>query len=46
MNGRGLGEGRPVAWEAIERPRVDGAAGVGHRARVRPGQEAKAAGVR
>lgn len=46
MNGRGLGEGRPVAREAAEGRRVGAAACPGHRAGARPGKEAKAAGVR
>lgn len=41
-----MGEGCPVALEMAEGPRVGVAAGLGHRAGVRPGKEAKAAGVR
>lgn len=41
-----MGEGRPVARDAAEGPRVGAAAGPGHCAGARPGKEAKAAGVR
>lgn len=41
-----MGEGRPVVPEAAEGPRVGSAADPAHRAGVRPGEEAKAAGVR